>query len=83
MFHNYVLHYCRDPLKDKMQFYHALLVSALVITTLCMVSNGKPNPGVTVNVNLDIDINTNKGISDRSVSKISKKLFGRKKNYKR
>ena len=75
MFHNYVLRYCSDPLKDKMQSYHALLVSAVVITTLSMVANGKPNPGVTVNVNLDIDIHANKGISDRSMSEISKKLF--------
>ena len=58
-----------------MQFYDALLVSAVVLTTLCMVSNGKPNPGVTVNVNLDIGINAKEGSSYRSTSEISKKLF--------
>ena len=73
MFHKYALHYCSDPLKDKMPFYNVLFLSAVVTSMLCMVSNGIPNPGVTVNVNVDIDTNAkNVSVDDRSVGLLSK-----------
>ena len=73
MFQFYVLHYCSDPLKDKMKIGSVLFLSAVVTSMLCMGSNGIPNPGVTVNVNVDIDTNAkNVSVDDRSVGLLSK-----------